>query len=118
MLCVHVRDNVVVGGGGGGQCLSSFERVFLLLMPVTIGKVWNVLLPTLSRYLVVHFESHETIDALDQSFIAKAVTARTFCSSLVLYALGVAHSSQILSPYYVGTGKKYINIFSNKIQQI
>ncbi len=40
---------------------------------------------------------------MDLSIVAKTVAARTFCSSFILYIVGLEHSSQIISPYYLGS---------------
>jgi hypothetical protein len=64
--------------------------------------VWNSLLPMLNKFLVMGFETHHTTDGVEDSFLAKTVAARGFCSAIILYQVGVDHLPQTISPYYIG----------------
>jgi hypothetical protein len=64
---------------------------------------WNGVLPELNRYLVMEYETHHTTEEIEDSFLSKTVAARWFTSSIILYVVGLDHSTQILSPYYIGS---------------
>mmetsp|Transcript_28519 Transcript_28519/g.63650 ORF Transcript_28519/g.63650 Transcript_28519/m.63650 type:complete len:992 (-) Transcript_28519:354-3329(-) len=64
---------------------------------------WNSCLPVLISFLVRHRETPHTTDEMEDSFITKTVTARGFTSSLVLYIVGLQHSTGMLTPYFVGS---------------
>jgi hypothetical protein len=64
---------------------------------------WNGVLPEVNRYLVMEFETHHTTEEIEDSFLSKTVAARWFTSSIILYVVGLDHSSQMLSPYYIGS---------------
>eukprot|EP01083_Nonionella_stella_P101217 286678_1 len=64
---------------------------------------WNGVLPELNRFLVMYYETHHTTEDIEDSFLSKTVAARWFTSSIILYVVGLDHSSQILSPYYIGS---------------
>jgi hypothetical protein len=64
---------------------------------------WNSVLPAINKVLVASFETHHDLEGVENSFIQKTVAARGFTSSLILYLVGLSHSPQILSPYYIGS---------------
>jgi hypothetical protein len=64
---------------------------------------WNSVLPEINRYLVMNYETHHNTEDMETSFLSKTVTARWFTSSIILYLVGLDHTSQILSPYYIGS---------------
>ncbi len=64
---------------------------------------FNSFFPELIRILVTNFEASHTNDELENSFIAKTISARCFCSTVILYIKGLDHSPQIISPYYIGS---------------
>lgn len=64
---------------------------------------FNSVLPEVNRFLVMNFETHHTTEEIEDSFLSKTVAARWFTSSIILYVIGLDHSSQILSPYYIGS---------------
>lgn len=61
----------------------------------------NVFLPTFISYLVHEFESHANFDDIENSFISKVVTARSFCSVAIVLSIGLRNSSLTLTPYYI-----------------
>ena len=65
--------------------------------------LWNSVLPEVVRVLVTMFETHHTTDQVEDSFIAKTICARAFCSAVILYLVGLEHPSSFLSPYFVGS---------------
>jgi hypothetical protein len=64
---------------------------------------WNVCLPILNKYLVTYFELHATTESVEDSFIAKTTAARGFCSSIILYYVGLIHPTHMLGPYYISS---------------
>ena len=64
---------------------------------------WNSVLPIMNKVLVTTFESHHDQEGVENSFIQKTVTARGFVSALILYLVGLSHSPQMLSPYFMGS---------------
>lgn len=73
------------------------------LIGAVLISFWNSVLPIVNKILVKAIETHHTLDDQENSFIQKTVAARGFCSALILYLVGLEHSSNILSPYYIGT---------------
>jgi len=104
----HLKEQLIswfILGIGIIICYFSVDACFQQGEPVLgaiLISVWNSILPMINRYLVTSFETHHTLDDLEDSFLSKTVAARGFCSSIILYLVGIDHSSQILSPYYIG----------------
>jgi len=90
LICTYFTVDVCFAGGQPvlGAILISF---------------WNGVLPEINRALVMILENHHTVDDMEDSFILKTVAARWFTSSLILYLVGLDHSTQILGPYYIGS---------------
>jgi hypothetical protein len=65
--------------------------------------IFNMLLPMITKFLVTSFEHHHTTDSIEDSFISKTVAARGFCSAAIVYMVGLAHSTQMLGPYWIGS---------------
>jgi hypothetical protein len=84
----------------------SIETAFAAGQPVVgaiLISLWNSVLPEVNRYLVMNYERHHNTEDMETSFLSKTVVARWFTSSIILYLVGLDHSAQILSPYYIGS---------------
>ncbi len=58
--------------------------------------LWNFSLPLLCHWLVTRLETHYTTDSMENSFLAKTVAARCFCSSIIMFLIGIEHSTQVI----------------------
>ena len=95
----HLQEQII-------SCWAALLSVSLVLAYFSIALLisfWNSVLPSLSKFLVKSFETHHTQDSLENKFIKKAFTACGLCSLLILYLVGLDHSSSMLSPYCIGS---------------
>jgi len=81
---------------------AAFKNGFPVVGAILIS-FWNSVLPSVNKVLVASFETHHELEDMEKSFIQKTVTARGFTSSMILYFVGLSHSPQVLSGYYIGT---------------
>lgn len=83
--------------------INGFFRAGQPVLAALAISFFNSVLPEVNRFLVMFFETHHTTEEIEDSFLSKTVAARWFTSSIILYVVGLDHSTQILSPYYIGS---------------